>query len=214
MVTQLTSFGAEAEILGQIRQISWDPTEGFTIHDIGLDEVGRVLDALAKGGIDAVRAVCGAHLPGGAPPPTRPNEDVGNGNPLPGGEQVKARQKVRIPLVRGPLPDFVAEAAADAKREANGAGSAAQAPSRAETKAETKAVPPPPPPVAGSARIPEAVSSAGRLREVVEYLMDKEGLKTVPEIVAACKKYGDAPALKIVSNLEERVKKIVDVLAV
>jgi hypothetical protein len=89
MITALRSYAADAEVLGTVRQIAFSEDGDLVIAGLTLKEAGDILDALAAGGVYAVRSAAGAKVPWGAPPSTRPGEDVGDGNPVPGGVPVR-----------------------------------------------------------------------------------------------------------------------------
>jgi hypothetical protein len=101
MITALRSYAADAEVLGTVRQVAFSEDGDLVIAGLTLKEAGDILDALAAGGVYAVRSTAGAKVPGGAPPSTRPGEDVGDGNPVPGGVPVREAPQASLQASKG-----------------------------------------------------------------------------------------------------------------
>ena len=190
MITKLTSFNADAEVLGVVRSVSWMEGSALTIHDLSLEETGRVLDLLSAGKIQGVRGVGGAPLPGGAPAP---------GGPPPTSAAAPPAEPVPEPARAPEAPPNVPGA-----------------PPAGAASAPSADAPPAPPPSAGAGApdgVPPEVANAPNVRVAFQYLRDHMGLKTADEITAAVERYKAAnPILQRIRDVRARVQGWLDTL--
>jgi hypothetical protein len=181
-ITKVRSFTGEAEILGAVRNVTFDGGNNvLVIHDVDtLETALALLDNLALGTLQAVK-------------PSR----LGADNPSKNGNGAHAMQTAtslpQPPMHLEPKPALPVTKSEPEKAEA------------VEEVAEKKAAAPP-----GPDGMPSALLAAKRLPDVVGYFFE-QGIKDVDAITAECEKVRHlVPALKRVGDMRDRVSRTVE----
>jgi hypothetical protein len=196
-ITKLKSLRAEAEILGQLREVGWSQEAGAFITSISLDEFYELLEKLKTGTLASVRVPPSAQT--AAPAPAKPPVAA-----APPSEATIAKADTKpVEAAKPSVSQEIAPTHATAA-ESDAAEPAAPAPENGpdvfdEAIAALKAQP--------EGEVPAALLKAGRMLDVVNYFVEK-GIKDEAAIVAECERIKDkVPFLARTGNLPSRIQR-------
>jgi hypothetical protein len=220
-ITKLHSFEADAEVLGRIHMVHFQDEE-LTIIGLSLEDAHRVLDALSLGSLVAVAVPHGEQAERYTPMPHR-NGNVHHEEPHP------------AVMAGAPLPEIVTTPAPVEQVEAEFADASMPAGPSAKLPEDDDPFGPAPDPlptwaggtapnpplVPPTSRAPAPAGEAGDLpdelskaKTVVGALHALALLKGCHEIevliVEATKLKDQVPALRVVVNLEDRIRRTVE----
>jgi len=191
VITKLKGYEAEAEILGEIHDVSFSGN-CLTVFALDLTTAHAILKRLSDGGVAAVK------LP-----------EAKAAEPLPDAPKEETCHKAAPPAPKPVVEDAMVLTPGVDPQSMTGAISASPpAPPAPE---------PPPAPLAPSEKaptpkgdgVPEAIVRAARLREVVDYLRDHEGWQNADAVLVGIAKYRDhSPVIQRAADVEARVRKM------
>lgn len=201
-ITKLKAIRAEAEVLGQLREVGWSQETGGYVNGLSLDEFYELLDKCKLGTVASVRL----HNP--TPPEQRPVHYPGHNPPIPAKPpEPKAEAKPEPSPTPAPKAEAPAPAPVPSFEPVN------------ELADEPKALPPEKDVfdeqiearkqerAASEGELPPALAKAGRMLDVVNYFVEK-GIKDEAAIVAECERIKDkVPFLARTGNLASRVQR-------
>lgn len=200
-ITKLKAIRAEAEVLGQLREVGWSQETGGYVTGLSLDEFYEMLDKCKTGAVAAVRL----HNP--TPPEQRPIHVPGHNPPIPAVVPPAALEAMKpepTPQAAPKPPESQTIAPKhDSAAESDAAEPAAPALENGpdvfdEAIAARKAQ---------SDELPPALAKAGRMLDVVNYFVE-QGVKDEAAIVAECERIKDkVPFLARTGNLASRVQR-------
>lgn len=217
-ITKLLAFEAEAEILGCIRTVHFADEE-LTITGLSLVDAHAVLDALSNGKLVSVAFPVEHDAPrNGATHREAPHPATMAGAPLP--EVVTTPASVPVlPTEEAEFADAGASSAEAPPAEEDPFGAPAKPadplPAWAGGAAPNPATPTVPPPTvpAGGPALPDALAKAKTVVAALHAVAATEGCKSgdVDALIAAAVRLKDeVPALRVVVNLEDRIRRTVE----